>query len=102
MLNTSSKTENGRDEIDTGKRFLKDGDRIDFYARHLEMVKDAISIGANVKGFFAWSLLDNFEWAAGYTARFGMVYVDFKDGCKRYPKKSADWFKKFLNPKKSN
>ncbi|CAN6994890.1 unnamed protein product [Brassica rapa subsp. trilocularis] len=95
-------TENGRDEIDTGKRFLKDGDRIDFYARHLEMVKDAISIGANMKGFFAWSLLDNFEWAAGYTARFGMVYVDFKDGCKRYPKKSADWFKKFLNPKKSN
>ncbi|CAN6830994.1 unnamed protein product, partial [Brassica oleracea] len=93
---------NRRDEIDTGKRFLKDGDRIDFYARHLEMVKDAISIGANVKGFFAWSLLDNFEWAAGYTARFGMVYVDFKDGCKRYPKKSADWFKKFLNPKKSN
>ncbi|KAL0769973.1 hypothetical protein Bca101_035123 [Brassica carinata] len=92
----------GRDEIDTGKRFLKDGDRIDFFARHLEMVKDAISIGANVKGFFAWSLLDNFEWAAGYTARFGMVYVDFKDGCKRYPKKSADWFKKFLNPKKSN
>ncbi|CAG7873933.1 unnamed protein product, partial [Brassica rapa] len=95
-------TENGRDEIDTGKRFLKDGDRIDFYARHLEMVKDAISIGANMKGFFAWSLLDNFEWATGYTARFGMVYVDFKDGCKRYPKKSADWFKKFLNPKKSN
>ncbi|CAF2094219.1 unnamed protein product [Brassica napus] len=95
-------TENGRDEIDTGKRFLKDGDRIDFYARHLEMVKDAISIGANMKGFFAWSLLDNFEWAAGYTARFGIVYVDFKDGCKRYPKKSADWFKKFLNPKKSN
>ncbi|KAJ0258536.1 hypothetical protein HA466_0073070 [Hirschfeldia incana] len=95
-------TENGRDEIDTGKRFLKDGDRIDFYARHLEMVKDAISIGANVKGYFAWSLLDNFEWGAGYTSRFGMVYVDFKDGCKRYPKKSADWFKKLLNPKKSN
>ncbi|KAF8099745.1 hypothetical protein N665_0238s0069 [Sinapis alba] len=95
-------TENGRDETDTGKIFLKDGDRIDFYARHLEMVKDAISIGANVKGFFAWSLLDNFEWGAGYTARFGMVYVDFKDRCKRYPKKSAHWFKKFLNPKKSN
>ncbi|KAF2569098.1 hypothetical protein F2Q68_00027662, partial [Brassica cretica] len=55
-------TENGRDEFNTGKIFLNDGDRIDFYARHLEMVQDAISIGANVKGFFAWSLLDNFEW----------------------------------------
>ncbi|KAJ4903220.1 Beta-glucosidase 15 [Raphanus sativus] len=95
-------TENGRDEFNTGKIFLNDGDRIDFYARHLEMVQDAISIGANVKGFFAWSLLDNFEWVNGYTVRFGLVYVDFKDGCKRYPKKSADWFKKFLNPKKNS
>nr|VDD04765.1 unnamed protein product [Brassica oleracea] len=95
-------TENGRDEFSTDKIFLKDGDRIDYYARHLEMVQDAISVGANVKGFFAWSLLDNFEWAVGYTVRFGLVYVDFKDGCKRYPKKSADWFTEFLNPKKSN
>ncbi|KAL0793722.1 hypothetical protein Bca101_065099 [Brassica carinata] len=94
-------TENGRDEASTGKVFLKDGDRIDYYARHLEMVKDAISVGANVKGFFAWSLLDNFEWATGYTVRFGLVYVDFKDGCKRYPKKSAQWFRKLLNGKKS-
>ncbi|CAF1872763.1 unnamed protein product [Brassica napus] len=95
-------TENGRDEFSTDKIFLKDGDRIDYYARHLEMVQDAISVGANVKGFFAWSLLDNFEWAMGYTVRFGLVYVDFKDGCKRYPKKSAKWFKELLNPKKSN
>ncbi|XP_033145142.1 beta-glucosidase 15 isoform X1 [Brassica rapa] len=95
-------TENGRDEFNTGKIFLNDGDRIDYYARHLEMVRDAISIGANVKGFFAWSLLDNFEWVNGYTVRFGLVYVDFKDGCKRYPKKSADWFKKFLNQKKNS
>ncbi|KAH0886412.1 hypothetical protein HID58_062508 [Brassica napus] len=95
-------TENGRDEFNTGKIFLNDGDRIDFYARHLEMVQDAISIGANVKGFFAWSLLDNFEWVNGYTVRFGLVYVDFKDGCKRYPKKSADWFKKLLNQKKNS
>ncbi|KAL0671857.1 hypothetical protein Bca4012_034561 [Brassica carinata] len=89
-------------KYNTDKIFLKDGDRIDYYARHLEMVQDAISVGANVKGFFAWSLLDNFEWAMGYTVRFGLVYVDFKDGCKRYPKKSAKWFKELLNPKKSN
>jgi beta-glucosidase len=92
----------GRDEFSTNKIFLKDGDRIDYYARHLEMVQDAISVGANVKGFFAWSLLDNFEWAMGYTVRFGLVYVDFKDGCKRYPKKSAEWFRKLLNEKKND
>jgi hypothetical protein len=52
--------------------------------------------GVNVKGYFAWSLLDNFEWYAGYTVRFGINYVDYKDGLKRYPKLSAHWFKSFL------
>jgi beta-glucosidase len=56
--------------------------------------------GVNVRGYFAWSLLDNFEWGDGYTVRFGMVHVDFEDGLKRYPKNSAKWFKKFLNPMK--
>ena len=59
-------------------------------------------IGAQVKGFFVWSLLDNFEWSTGYTVRFGLVFVDFNDGCKRHLKKSAHWFKKFLKSKKSN
>jgi beta-glucosidase len=49
-----------------------------------------------VKGYFAWSLLDNFEWSSGYTVRFGLNFVDYKDGLKRYPKLSAHWFKKFL------
>ena len=53
--------------------------------------------GVNVKGYFAWSLLDNFEWADGYTIRFGLVYVDYKDRLKRYLKNSAKWFKKILN-----
>jgi beta-glucosidase len=54
--------------------------------------------GANVRGYFAWSLLDNFEWASGYTVRFGLHFVDYNDGQKRkrYPKQSARWFKKFL------
>ncbi|VYS69294.1 unnamed protein product [Arabidopsis thaliana] len=95
-------TENGRDEASTGKIDLKDSERIDYYAQHLKMVQDAISIGANVKGFFAWSLLDNFEWATGYSVRFGLVYVDFNDGRKRYPKKSAKWFRKLLSEKKRN
>ena len=54
--------------------------------------------GVNVKGHFSWSLLDNFEWSNGYTVRFGINYVDYKNGLKRHPKFSARWFKKFLKP----
>jgi len=54
------------------------------------------SDGANVKGYFAWSLLDNFEWVDGYTVRFGINFVDFNDGLKRHPKSSAHWFTEFL------
>ena len=52
--------------------------------------------GVDVRGYFAWSLLDNFEWSSGYTVRFGINYVDYKNGLKRYPKLSARWFKNFL------
>ncbi|OWM69232.1 hypothetical protein CDL15_Pgr025419 [Punica granatum] len=52
--------------------------------------------GVNVKGYFAWSLLDNFEWSSGYTVRFGINYIDYKDGLKRHPKLSSTWFKSFL------
>jgi len=52
--------------------------------------------GANVKGYFAWSLIDNFEWNSGYTSRFGIYFVDYNNGLKRYPKMSAIWFKDFL------
>ncbi|XP_010413600.1 PREDICTED: beta-glucosidase 16 isoform X1 [Camelina sativa] len=89
-------TENGVDERNIGKIFLDDDLRIDYYAHHLKMVSDAISIGVNVKGYFAWSLMDNFEWSEGYTVRFGLVFVDFEDGRKRYTKKSAKWFRKLL------
>lgn len=52
--------------------------------------------GVDVRGYFAWSLIDNFEWERGYTERFGLNYVDYKDGLKRYPKKSAIWFRELL------
>ncbi|TXG60168.1 hypothetical protein EZV62_014741 [Acer yangbiense] len=94
-------TENGVDELNNStlplEEALKDPVRIDYYHRHLSFLHKAIKEGVNVKGYFAWSLLDNFEWASGYTVRFGINFVDYEDGFKRYPKQSAIWFKNFLN-----
>ncbi|XP_047313951.1 beta-glucosidase 12-like [Impatiens glandulifera] len=93
-------TENGMDDPNNAtlplEQALDDTKRIAFYSSHLFYVKKAIEDGANVKGFFAWSLFDDFEWNSGYTIRFGLYFVDFKNGLKRYPKHSALWFKKFL------
>lgn len=50
----------------------------------------------NVTGYFAWSLLDNFEWQDGYDSRFGLYYIDYKNNLTRYEKESAKWFKEFL------
>jgi beta-glucosidase len=81
-------TENGMANAD----LLEDGsvtDRVreDFLFAHLAATKQAIADGANVKGFFYWSLLDNYEWAEGYEKRFGLVHVDF-DTLARVPKSS--------------
>ncbi|KAK9664443.1 hypothetical protein RND81_14G042400 [Saponaria officinalis] len=87
-------SENGMDDagnvtLSQGRHDLK---RIMYYKTYLLALKKAIDDGANVVGYFAWSLLDNFEWRLGYTSRFGIVYVDFKT-LKRYPKMSYQWFK---------
>ncbi|CAJ1933291.1 unnamed protein product [Sphenostylis stenocarpa] len=94
-------TENGYDEFNDPTLSLEesliDTYRVDYLYRHLYYLQTAIKDGVNVKGYFVWSLLDNLEWDSGYTVRFGLVFVDFKDGLKRYPKLSAHWFKNFLS-----
>lgn len=70
---------------------VHDADRIDFTARYLLALADGIARGAGVRGYFHWSLLDNFEWSNGYSERFGLVYVDYATG-RRLPKDSARWY----------
>ncbi|KAM0987103.1 hypothetical protein ACFX19_011421 [Malus domestica] len=95
-------TENGMDDPNSPfislKDALKDTKRIKYHHDYLKNLLASIKEdGCNVKGYFAWSLLDNWEWAAGYTSRFGLYFVDYKDKLKRYPKDSVQWFTNFLN-----
>jgi beta-glucosidase len=76
---------------------LNDQFRVDFYSQYISNVSLAISEGVDVKGYFAWSLMDNFEWADGYSVRFGLHYVDYKNGLKRYQKNSAKWYSNLIN-----
>ncbi|KAI4351001.1 hypothetical protein L6164_005395 [Bauhinia variegata] len=78
---------------------LHDTTRISYYKSYISNLKTAVEHGANVVGYFAWSLLDNFEWRLGYTSRFGIIYVDFNT-LKRHPKMSALWFQQLLARKK--
>ncbi|XP_058094328.1 beta-glucosidase 42 [Magnolia sinica] len=93
-------TENGMDEEDSETssvpEALDDKKRVDYYKGYLAAVAQSIRDGTDIRGYFAWSLLDNFEWAQGYTKRFGIVYVDYKNGLSRHPKSSAIWFSRFL------
>ncbi|KAK2992138.1 hypothetical protein RJ640_026770 [Escallonia rubra] len=96
-------TENGIDEVSNSTLplhdALTDNFRVMYYRRHLSYIQRTIKEGVDVRGFFAWSIFDNFEWNSGYTSRFGVNYVDFKDGLKRYPKLSAQWFKAYNGAK---
>ena len=82
-------TENGMSENDDSRRTA-------YYDGHLKAVLDARAQGADVRGYFAWSLLDNYEWAEGYTSRFGIVHVDYETQ-KRTPKGSYRAFQGMLH-----
>ncbi|KAL2330883.1 hypothetical protein Fmac_018464 [Flemingia macrophylla] len=96
MISTGQERE-GYDDFNDEKASLKDQERIVCHIQHLSYVHNAILNGVDVRGYFAWSLLDNFEWSYGYTVRFGIVYVNYTDGLERHPKDSAKWFKRFLS-----
>ena len=74
---------------------IDDAERCDYLVRHLHAVRESIRAGAPVKGYFAWTLMDNFEWAEGYTRRFGLVHVDFATQ-RRQLKRSGQWYRDFL------
>jgi beta-glucosidase len=84
-------TENG--VPDAHGEDLHDPSRIAFLRDHLLALHDAMAGGAKVRGFHAWSLMDNFEWSNGYSQRWGLVRVDF-DTLRRTPKDSAGWYRK--------
>jgi beta-glucosidase len=86
-------TENGaayEDYADPGGE-VHDPERVAYLRSHLGAVHAAMGEGVDVRGYFLWSLLDNFEWAFGYSKRFGMVHVDFASQ-RRTPKDSARWY----------
>jgi len=90
-------TENGAYFDDTvsvdGK--VHDARRIDFLERYIQAMQEAQAKGVDVRGYFVWSLLDNFEWACGYRPTFGLVKVDF-DSLRRVPKDSYFWYRDFI------
>ncbi len=90
-------TENGMSAHDVvsldGK--VHDPNRIDFLQRYLAELEKATEDGVDIEGYFLWSFMDNFEWARGYTERFGMVYVDYQTQ-QRIPKDSAYWYKQWI------
>lgn len=83
----------GDDTVVDGQ--IKDTDRIVFFRHYLRSAARAVKEGYPLKGYFHWSLLDNFEWNEGYSARFGLIHVDYATQ-KRTPKLSFDWYKQVI------
>ena len=90
-------TENGAsydDQVDSEGR-VDDVERVDYLRGYLGAVAEAIKAGVDLRGYFAWSLMDNFEWGEGYRSRFGLIYVDHQTQ-RRIPKSSARWYRDLI------
>ena len=90
-------TENGTssEDLRTADGRIDDTDRVMFLRNYLTHLQRAAAEGYPIKGYFLWSLLDNFEWADGFSNRFGLHYVDFKTQ-ERVPKLSAEWYREVI------
>lgn len=90
-------TENGAsfDDYVDPSGTVNDGERVDYLRGYLEAAASAITAGVPLSGYFAWSFLDNYEWAEGYSKRFGLVFVDYATQ-KRTPKLSASWYRRTI------
>ena len=90
-------TENGAafDDILDGGGVVEDPRRLAYIKAHLQAVAEAIAEGVDVRGYYVWSLLDNFEWEHGYSKRFGIVYIDYASQ-RRVPKRSALWYRDLI------
>jgi beta-glucosidase len=90
-------TENGAayDDVVGPDGQVDDRDRIGYLDQHIRAALAAAAGGADIRGFFVWSLMDNFEWSEGYARRFGLVYVDYPTQ-RRIPKSSARWYRRVI------
>ena len=90
-------TENGaafNDRVSRGGK-IRDNKRIDYLKKHLLKVAELNQKGADIRGYFLWSLMDNFEWQHGYSKRFGIIYVNYETQ-ERILKDSAMWYKDLI------
>jgi beta-glucosidase len=92
-------------EPDTVSGTLADEERVTYLAAHLGAALDAtapggIAAGVDLRGYYVWTLMDNFEWAAGYSQRFGLIHVDFETQ-ERTPKKSFYWYQALSRARKA-
>jgi beta-glucosidase len=90
-------TENGAayNDIVNREGKVEDDNRLDYIYKHLVQCHKAIEDGVNLKGYYVWSMMDNFEWAEGYAKRFGITYVNY-DTQERILKKSAHWYSEVI------
>jgi beta-glucosidase len=95
-------TENGMGGADKpdARGAIIDNDRIDYLRDHIAAMNAAAAAGADVRGYFVWSLLDNFEWDSGYAVRFGITYIDYPT-LRRIPKASFEWYRGLITAARS-
>lgn len=89
----------GEEKVNEKTGMIEDDDRIRYVSGFFSWLEKAIDEGFDVRGYYLWTLMDNFEWSAGSNYRFGIIHTDF-DTCERTWKKSAYWFRDYINSKR--